>query len=777
MSNGGNRIVRLFLLLTQSLTAVSVVHGLANYAIPTELGQDAICWESTEEGGGTLLKIKNPLLEDFTFGDRVDLLNSCPEGNALSASAPSELLQGEKMRTLRYYNFTVSGSLNLTSLHPQAPTLVSDQGPVVAVQIVACEIGRAGFCSPFIHEEAIARANARFQARANNSTDSSSGGSTRRRRRFQEGDRHGGTHVHSKYQYVELPPEEGPSYNFTIQVPFIVNLPGNFFTIADVQLHLGNNETGVQRYDIANALVDDQRLISFQAPADILEVPDVVRIISYVCIGIVTAIIAFLLVQTVRHRNHQVFQLTQGNFLVVFLFAALTATVASFLLEPRNDAYCRAALPLIMCSAQLLYAVTLGRLWRINAVISPLLVRTLRQQTSWTHRCAQLLRSKLRVSPHQSKKLHRECAARQLAIIIATFTAPQLAIQLLGIFLQPARRDVDYNNDESQGRAYCNCGTHVGNRIAFYGYICFGLLIVLLLATAHNARALPSLLNETHDIFSSTLASLVIFVLGGGIVAVANSPTTSPAIQYLVSVALTLSLTLNTSVRIMVPKLRMVWNGETVLVSKLVSDHRESIQKKNDTFIRVSNQLDSSALQSSHSFRAHLGSSTFSSGHDDSEEFNCHSTAVPATNPETITEQATRKTKCHRRAAIVVKRDVAPDRRLVIKLVNLQSTLARVNERIMSGMAVSEEDWASLRLMSSTLGSTFKNEVEFAWERMREQAPELNVLSDGEEVQVKPPSDSNDGRPKTIFSKLLQFASVRKLVEEEKGKVGDRVEV
>ena len=396
-------------------------------------------------------------------------------------------------------------------------------------------------------------------------------------------------------------------------MPFIVNLPGNFFTIADVQLHLGNNVTGVLRYDIANALVDDQRLISYQAPAEILDVTGSVRIISYVCIGAVASTIVFLLFQTVWHRNHHVLELTQGYFLMIFLLAALTATVASFLLEPKNDTYCQTSLPIIMCSAQLLYAVTLGRLWRINAVISPLLVQTLGQQTGWAYKFMQVLRKCFSMPQStKSKSLRQKVASGQLVIIIAIFTAPQLVIQSLGILLQPPYRDIDYNNDESKGRAFCNSGSHVGNTIQFYGFICFGLLIVILLAMAHRARALPSLFNETRDIFSSTLTTLVVFVLGGGIVAVANSPTTSPAVQYLVSVALTLSITFQTACRIMLPKLRMIWSGEIVLVSKLVTDHRASIQKKNDLYYRKQQRSSMTAPTSSLSFQSPARGSTSS---------------------------------------------------------------------------------------------------------------------------------------------------------------------
>ena len=71
---------------------------------------------------------------------------------------------------------------------------------------------------------------------------------------------------------------------------------------------------------------------------------------------------------------------------------------------------------------------------------------------------------------------------------------------------------------------------------------------------------------------------------------------------------------------------------------------------------------------------------------------------------------------------IVVKQDETPSRRLVLKMIDLEKNLARVNRRIMSGTAVSEGEWETLRLMSTKLGSTFKNEVEFSWQRGTEQA-------------------------------------------------------
>jgi hypothetical protein len=45
----------------------------------------------------------------------------------------------------------------------------------------------------------------------------------------------------------------------------------------------------------------------------------------------------------------------------------------------------------------------------------------------------------------------------------------------------------------------------------------------------------------------------------------------------MIHIVLILSITLTFCVRIMMPKLKMVWNGQVILVSKLVADHRQSL--------------------------------------------------------------------------------------------------------------------------------------------------------------------------------------------------------
>ena len=778
----------------------------------TEVGMDAICWRSqgyvatnvsSLATGG--INVSNPLLQNLILDvSGVTLLRSCPMNNALTAYEPIEAMRGERLRTKQLYNYTVVFSLDLSTLHPESskPYLISDKGSYVSVQVLVCQLGRSGFCSPFIHEAA----NVRLYAM--NSTLPKPG----------PGESHGGTHVHSKYQYIHLPPNMSSSdqryTNITVHVPMLINEPGQYFTIAAVQLYLGvdmasiddDDHTALVRYDMANAIHDmDRRVFTYQSPVTILEIPNSVRIVSYIVIGISGAIIAGMLYFTVVYRNHQVMKLTQGYFLMSFLFAALVATIMSMFLEPRNDLYCQISLPSILISAQFMYAITLGRLWRINTLISPLLMQTLRYKSSWIGRLSDSLQNviiKCSSSTTSDRvNLKRQINSKQLCIVVWVITAPQIILQALVLLLQTPYLAFEYNSDESIGRAYCHRSDDFGTSIETYGFICFGALVVVLLLVANHTRSLPCLFNETSDIFSSTLTSLCVFVVGGGIVVSTNSPTTSPALQYLLGLALAISVTLNTSVsfyaelsgfafmelvlilpppmqiRIVMPKLRLIWSGETVLVSKLVSDHSKNVRRRNFLFNSKAETTETQSGKQSELSESVYNADNINLDHQNAETTSNMDTGMgeleesvsPLRNLETSSEPfhavdnnsdnnhykrnafpplsfrnfcrtaiagnqetANAATTSHptslisassvrqqihsKDGVIYISNSAAPSRRLLLPLVEMQSTLQEVNQRIMSGLGVGESDWMALRQRSVDLGQMFNDQVQFDWE-------------------------------------------------------------
>jgi hypothetical protein len=736
----------------------------------TELGEDPICWRSTAGTEGEIdTPLPNPLIKDFKILGEVALLRSCPVLNYITAKAPIEVQRGERLRTGEIYDYQVAINLNLDSLGGNA--IVSDEGPLIAVQILACKLG-VGFCSPFIHEEAKARLAAQGIFLPP-----------------EHGDSHGGTHTHSRsgYDLAKVPLEDGPVYKLELTIPMLVNTAGDYFVVSSAQIYVGEapGEPAAMRYDMANALPHDQRIITYQEPASIKVVPDSVLIVTYVAIVLVSLLILFLLVETIKNRNHHVLMLTQGHFLIVFLASALVMVASSFLFEPKNDLYCNACFPIILISGQLLYAITLGRLWRINAVISPLLINTLRQKQSCTRRIMESLISVvgLKIKPRQqsAKNLRKQISCWQLALVVALFTLPQAVIQILALVLQPQSLSIEVNADESQGRVTCDSGIDMKSSVRDYGLWMFFLLVFLLLFMAHTTSQLPSLFNESKVIYESTLFSAVLLILGAGVMLVTEDPGTSPAVRYLFAVFFTLSIAANTSLRIMLPKLQMVWRNEKVVVSKLVSDHTNNIRKKDardakcdDTNCIVTGLTLHERESSTSTTNCELADETerdcdkdfdqsqtpvidFESDglagvkHSNSattitkesspnSSFEVARPSIPSLSPlvstrrrnptnEETYKQTLASLPSRRRSMsskILVQSDETPARRLVLKMVELQEELTAVNDHIMSGVAVSEEEWISVRGLIGTLGSTFHDDVDFAWENNKKDDPKCS---------------------------------------------------
>lgn len=297
--------------------------------------------------------------------------------------------------------------------------------------------------------------------------------------------------------------------------------------------------------------------------------------------------------------------------------------------------------------------------------------------------------------------LRKQVQGGQLALRIILYTAPQVLIQIGLSIHAPMRYTVDMNEEESVGSAQCSSGQRGWLTLDAAGYVCFASLMLILLVTAHETRCLPSLFNETRVIFDSTLATLVIVLLGAGIMAVSNGPTTSPAVSYLLGITLTLSSTLNTSLRIMFPKLRMIWRGETVLVSKLVSDHKQAVLKDD--------------LLYKHSRRGSVTEhAVHGAGHEEpSIMLNASTSSTGGLEFEDILGAPPSESSIPH---IVIHEDETPAKFLVLKLVDLQGKLSRLNDKIMSGAAVPSEEWESLRKSSHHVSSTFKRKICFAWE-------------------------------------------------------------
>ena len=92
---------------------------------------------------------------------------------------------------------------------------------------------------------------------------------------------------------------------------------------------------------------------------------------------------------------------------------------------------------------------------------------------------------------------------------------------------------------------------------------------------------------------------------------------------------------------------------------------------------------------------------------------------------------------------MLISQNQTPPKRLILKMYHMQVHLADMNQRLMSGMAVSTSDWEKLRRLSTRMGDTF-HQVSFDWKEdevddfldsipltMEDQDPETGAESEG----------------------------------------------
>ena len=524
---------------------------------------------------GQPLLFPNKLVANFALSGDVQLLRECPHRVNLTVMAPPELTSPTKPpRIDTIYNFVIRGTLNLESLRGRR--IVSDDGDGrIVLQVILCDVANSGFCSPFVHEQS----NARLAAEGKKT------GSP-------PGTLHGGTHIHSQSVFLNLPTNE-TIVHFSKAVPLRPVVSGEFFTIGYVQFFTTESLTGnassipLTRYDIANAA--HEPIVSFHPHPRIEQVSLVVEISVALLAGLASLVILFLLYQTYIHRKHQIMKLSQGKFLMILLVSALVGSISIVFINPKNDLYCKLFPPLAYIPGTTIYAVAIARVWRAQALLNPLLQEFYKSRfTSGFSSLIDVLACSWQ-RKQNNKRLRRTVSDGQMMLVISILTLPQVILQIVAETVQARHVGIRFDEDQATGSTFCVNGA--GDQ-SFFSVTtgCFSIVVILslmLLLVSQASRKLPSLFNEMKDIVAMSVFNVLVLIIGSAVIRVSARPGSSPSVTLLLWGSVVLSLTLNSSLRLVLPKLQMVRRNKCLLVRPM----KERMLKHNFFFFLCKNRF------------------------------------------------------------------------------------------------------------------------------------------------------------------------------------------
>jgi hypothetical protein len=512
----------------------------------------------------------------------------------------------------------------------------------------------------------------------------------------------------------------------------------------------GHNSTDYLKIDIANLLHSAE--LTFQEPPNVRSISDPIKITVWVAIGMATALQLTLIFFTVHHRHEGVMKMSQGNFVILIQVAALFATISSFLFDPQSDIYCQLSIPLTTIPMQFMLSIVFGLLLRIVTIMGGLMDWSNPQTKKDTKRHLKRLTHAVRLSIRSagvtsistseftagsshgfkgpmkratstSRRLQRKFSAAWLWFVIIGVTLPQVLLQIFSASFLPRYLDTSLNDDESLGRYTCGAQDENLENLQVFGTI---LVLSLTLATAiyqaYKSRNLPAIFNEAASVSIALVTTLGISTLAITLIMATDQPMSSPAVQYLMLVAIVLNFCLNVVVRLVLPKLRLIWKGEKVVVSTILTDHRKKQRARSNmpsttvplattpnALVGIISSIDDQ-LNDTEIERKGKGSKNSAIG--------CTAESEEMKVPESIDEddvlgsnslnskgincgqqegRASRKPQDDMNECIAITNGYAPPSNLTVNVLHLHREVAHINERVLSALVVSKKDWVSFR--------------------------------------------------------------------------------
>ena len=193
---------------------------------------------------------------------------------------------------------------------------------------------------------------------------------------------------------------------------------------------------------------------------------------------------------------------------------------------------------------------------------------------------------------HAKRRFRNSISLSQVFWLTGVLMIPQLIMQICHLTVPQLRLYAVNVYDPAIGQGQCACvslksppdtwiipisdvSTSYGHSSNYIGGIISVLPYLVACLVAYFARKLPSLFNETSQIFRATGITILVYAIGFPLMALTSSGVdSSPDANLFIRMIMVHTTVLSPCYIIVVSKLRLIWSSQNIVVSQLLSSKR-----------------------------------------------------------------------------------------------------------------------------------------------------------------------------------------------------------
>jgi 7 transmembrane sweet-taste receptor of 3 GCPR len=387
------------------------------------------------------------------------------------------------------------------------------------------------------------------------------------------------------------------------------------------------------RVDVSSIFPGEPLLVATEPNTKVFDTGAIAFVSTLICVaGLITlGMFAYIIV----HRNHRVMTMAQSGLLSGLAAASCTTIVMTFLLMPLEDIFCKLQ-GLLFIPATLMPTILVGRLWRVHTTLSvahalgrgittmssssgegsgSTKLSSIAQQTrtslskvskkseEWIMKFLSILacspciqrmeqRRSIPSKRRSTNSLRRTTTRVETLLLIFLLTLPQVVVQLYDVitYWEDTGVWINRSQDVMAAREICRAEEWV----TFFGAGYLALMFILAMYVAWCSRHLPSAFNEKDAVFRAGFLSGIIVILVTVGLSYSDIPEVSPNLTVSLAAIMIVSVSLITSWSVIMPKIRRVHGGETVVMTNILRDmngvNSSSLSSEEEEYRRASQE-------------------------------------------------------------------------------------------------------------------------------------------------------------------------------------------